>query len=152
MRRSTLTLAAVLAALPLGIALVAADLSPSNEPVTASLAPVKTAVTDPEPATVACIDRSIGTGDRRALYVFVCWAVSESAPASRSIVNKHHFAYRIAAAPGVGRGNHMRAALLDDQDSGAARCASSVCGECTSYEPSLQSGKYSATALETSLP
>ena len=34
--------------------------------VTASLVPVSTAETEPEPATVACIDTSIGTGDSRA--------------------------------------------------------------------------------------
>src|SRR5262249_53523930 len=68
----------------------------------------------------------------------------------RSTNTTSHVASR--AAPGLGRGNHMRVAVLDDQDSGDARWGSCVCGECTSYEPSPQSGEYSTTALETSLP
>ena len=60
-------------------------------PVTASLVPVSTADTDPDPAIVACIDTSIGTGDSRALKVFGCCAVSATAPTSGMNANESHF-------------------------------------------------------------
>ena len=48
-------------------AMVAGPRSPSNVPVTASLVPVRSAEAEPDPATVACIAMSMGTGDNRAL-------------------------------------------------------------------------------------
>src|SRR6185295_2081878 len=72
-------------------AIVAGDFKPSNVPVTASLVPVSVAETDPEPATVACIDTSIGTGDSRARYVFGGWAINAAALMSGKNANTSHF-------------------------------------------------------------
>src|SRR4051812_33019920 len=47
----------------------------------------------------------------------------------------------------------MRGAVgLGDQDCGAARCGSSICGACSSYGLPAGSSEYSATAGVTSLP
>ena len=74
-----------------GFAAEAGDLRPSNVPVTASVLPVSTADTDPEPAIVACMETSIGTGDNRALNVFGCCAVGATTPIRMTHVSESHF-------------------------------------------------------------
>src|SRR5262245_48875084 len=64
-------------------AIVAADRSPSNVPVTVSLDPLSDAVIDPLPATVAAMVRSIGTGASLALNDLLPWAAAE--PTARAV-------------------------------------------------------------------
>src|SRR4026209_561120 len=76
-------------------AIVAGDRRPSNVPVMASLLPVSTADTVPDPAIVACIDTSIGTGDSRVLKVLGC------CPTTRTAEHRitSHVVCRIDASP-----------------------------------------------------
>jgi hypothetical protein len=57
---------------------VAGERSPSKVPSIESFVPASVAVTEPEPATVAAIVASIGTGDSLALYVLPLCAKTES--------------------------------------------------------------------------
>ena len=52
---------------------------------------MSTAVTDPVPAMVACIDTSIGTGAMRPLKVFDDCAVGSAMPTQKKSGNSSHF-------------------------------------------------------------
>jgi hypothetical protein len=76
-------------------AIVAGERRPSKVPVTASLVPVSTAEAVPDPAIVACIDTSIGTGASRVLNVFGCCAMRKADEQSTN----SHVVCRMEAAP-----------------------------------------------------
>src|SRR3954470_4814200 len=125
-------------------AIVAADFRPSKVPVIASLLPVNTADTDPVPATVACIDTSMGTGDNLARKVRgACAAVA--APQRRTRVGAARAIrcqvrgatcdgrgamceVRIGAAPVKSRQSYATLPERCAQDLGEPRWGISICG------------------------
>src|SRR4051812_7385701 len=70
--------------------MVAGDLRPSNVPLIVSLFPESSAVTEPRPATVLAMAVVIGTGDRRALKVFVLCARRRPAGAALHAASTAH--------------------------------------------------------------
>ena len=83
--------------------MVAGERSRSKVPLIASFEPVSTAETDPEPATVACMAMSMGTGDNRALNVFGGWALrTATKPRTGMNTNGSHFEERMGKARDAG--------------------------------------------------
>ena len=104
-------------------AMVAGDFRPSKLPLIASLVPVNAAVTDPEPATVACMTTSRAMGDNRARKFFVPCA--DTMTALRQAISIAAFMAAIVAAEQLFRA--PRRYVLGDRSLG-----SSVRGEWSS--------------------